>query len=303
MNKKDVQFLTPVVTIFEDDGKTPDWEGNKKVSDYLIRGGVDGLVLMGSTGEFFSMSMDTQKAIVDFAADTLAGRTRIFIGASRMQIGETIELCNYAVEKGLKEVMIVSPYYFRLPESSLEAWYSQIAGHTDARIYLYNFPDRTGHDLSPELVLRLAMKHENIVGIKDTVSCMSHTSDILSAVKPFRPEFQVFSGFDDNLNHNILGGGSGCIGGLSNLIPEKCAAWAEAIRQGNLADMARWQKYFNDAMALYNVCTPFIPAVKYAMNLRGLGINETCSAPILPPDDGQKEVLRQLLEKLEIRPL
>lgn len=300
MKKEAINFLTPVITVFENDGITPDLEGNQKVYDYLIRGGVDGLVIMGSTGEFFSMSMDTQKTMIDFAAKTLAGRTRIFIGASRMQLQETIELCNYAVEKGLEEVMIVSPYYFRLPDSALEAYYSRIAENTRARIYLYNFPDRTGHDLSPELVLRLARKYENIVGIKDTVSCMSHTSDILSAVKPQRPDFQVFSGFDDNLNHNILGGGCGCIGGLSNLIPEKCAAWADAIRQGNLPDMERWQIYFNDAMALYNVCTPFIPAVKYAMNLRGLGINETCSAPILPPNENQKEALKQLLEKLDI---
>lgn len=301
MKKEEVQFLTPVVTIFENDGRTPDWEGNRKVHDFLIRGGVDGLVLMGSTGEFFSMSMDTQKAFIDFAAKTLTGRTRVFIGTGRMQSDETIQLCNYAVEKGLNEVMIVSPYYFRLPESSIEAYYSQIAEHTKARIYLYNFPDRTGHDLSPNLVLRLAMKYENIVGIKDTVTCMSHTSDILSLVKPVRPEFQVFSGFDDNLNHNILGGGSGCIGGLSNLIPEKCAAWAEAIRRGSIKDMAYWQQYFNDAMALYNICTPFIPAVKYAMNLRGLAVSETCSAPILPPDSRQKEALKQLLCRLDIQ--
>ena len=67
--------------------------------------------------------------------------------------------------------------------------------------------------------------------------------------------------------------------------------------------MSDWQKYFNDAMALYNICTPFIPAVKYAMNLRGLGISETCSAPILPPNEAQKKQLQELLEKLNIKPL
>lgn len=73
---------------------------------------MDGLVLMGSTGEFFSMSMETQKAYIDFAAKILTGRTRIFIGTTRMNLAETIELTNYSVSKGLNEVMIVSPYYF-----------------------------------------------------------------------------------------------------------------------------------------------------------------------------------------------
>ena len=297
------QFLTPVVTIFQNDGKTLDLEGNRRVHNFLIENGVDGLVLMGSTGEFFSMSLETQKAFVDFIAETLRGRTRIFIGASRMQIDETIELCNYAVSKGLPEVMLVSPYYFRLPEDALEAYYDQIAEHTDARIYLYNFPDRTGHDLTPELVCRLAMKHANICGIKDTVTTMGHTSDIMSMVLPLRPDFEVFSGYDDNLVHNILGGGAGCIGGLSNLIPETCAAWASAIRENNLEEMVRLQSYINDAMAIYKICTPFIPAVKYAMNVRGLGISEACSKPILPPSGEQQAQIRALMEKLDIRPI
>lgn len=293
-----IQFLTPVVTIFQDDGVTPDWEANQKVHDFLIENGVDGLVLMGSTGEFFSMSMETQKAFIDFAARTLIGRTRVFIGASRMQLDETVELCNYAVSKGLHEVMIVSPYYFFLSEESLEAYYGQIAQRTQAKIFLYNFPDRTGHDLTPALVCRLAQKHENIVGIKDTVINMEHTSRILSAVKPIRPDFQVFSGFDDNLAHNALGGGAGCIGGLSNLIPRNCAAWTRAIREGNVEEMAKWQKYFNNAMSFYGICTPFIPAAKYAMNRVGLQVNETCSAPILPASEEQRKALDDLLVRL-----
>lgn len=220
-----------------------------------------------------------------------------------MNLDETVELCNHSVSRGLNEVMLVSPYYFRLTEETLEAWYGQIANRTDARIFLYNFPDRTGHDLSAKLVLRLAQKHPNIVGIKDTVTSMGHTSNILSAVKPLFPDFEVFSGFDDNLIHNVIGGGAGCIGGLSNLIPEKCAAWARSIREENLDEMQKWQSYFNDAMALYDICTPFIPAVKCAMNLRGLSINETCSAPILPPTEEQRKALAELLNTLDIQPL
>lgn len=295
-----IQYLTPVLTIFQEDGKTPDLEGNRKLHDFLIRGGVDGLVLMGSTGEFYTMSMETQKQMIDLAADTLKDRTRVFLGAGRLQIDETVELCNYAAAKGLEEVMVVSPYYFHLTQESLEAYYSEVASRTDARIFLYNYPDRTHHDLSPDLVLRLAQKHANIVGIKDTVSNVSHTSDILSLVKPVRPEFEVFSGGDDNLAHMAMSGGSGCIGALSNVMPEKCAAWARAIRDGDMEQAAAFQKYFNDAMALYQVTTPFVPGMKYALKLLGLEVSDVCSAPLLPPTDRQKADIKALLEKLEL---
>lgn len=295
-----LQYLTPVLTIFQKDGKTLDPEGNQKLHDYLIQGGVDGLVLMGSTGEFYTMTMETQKQMIDLAARTLKDRTRVFIGAGRLQIDETVELCNYAAEKGLEEVMIVSPYYFHLTQKSLEAYYSEVASRTSARIFLYNYPDRTHHDLSPQLVLRLAQKHENIVGIKDTVSNVSHTSDILSLVRPVRPEFEVYSGGDDNLLHMAMSGGNGCIGALSNMMPERCAAWTQAIRSGDIEKAAAFQKYFNDAMAIYQITTPFISGLKYSLRLRHLDVSDTCSAPLLPPTDYQKADIEALLKKLEL---
>lgn len=292
------QYLTPVVTIFNQDGSV-DVEGNKKVYEFLIEGGVDGLVIMGSTGEFFAMTMEQQKQVIDIAAE-YKDRTRVLIGVSRMVIGEVAELADYAYAKGLKEVMVVSPYYFKFTEEALEAYYDQVASSVRSDIILYNFPDRTAHDLTPELVLRLAGKHKNIIGIKDTVAEMGHTSAILRTVLPEFPDFQVYSGFDDNLIHNVMSGGCGCIGGLSNLMPQKCAAWTKAINDGDLAKMAEGQRFINDAMALYDISVPFIPTVKRAMRIAGLDISETCTAPMLPLNDAQEKTLRALMEKLSI---
>lgn len=296
---KKAQFLTPVVTVFKKDG-TLDLEGNKKVYDRLIAGGVDGLVIMGSTGEFFSMTLETQKQLIDLAADYVKGRTRVFIGVSRMIVQEVIELANYCCGRGLSEVMVVSPYYFKLTEEALEAFFGQIAQATPAKIFLYNFPDRTCHDLTPGLVLRLARKYNNIVGIKDTVTEMSHTSAILRTVKPEFPDFEVFSGYDDNLVHNLMSGGAGVIGGLSNLIPEQCAAWARAVEQRDTAKMAELQQYINQAMALYDIASPFIPTVKRGLRHAGLPIDDVCTAPFLPLTEAQDEQLRQLLKKLGV---
>ncbi|OCN01130.1 dihydrodipicolinate synthase family protein [Clostridium sp. W14A] len=293
------QFLTPVVTIFKKDG-TLDLEGNKKVYDHLIQGGVSGLVIMGSTGEFFSMTMEAQMQLIDLAADYVKGRTRIFIGISRMIADEAIELANYAYGKGLREVMVVSPYYFKFSQEALEAFFDLVANSTPADIFLYNFPERTVHDISPDLVLRLARKHKNIKGVKDTVTQMSHTSAIIRTVTPEFPDFEVFSGYDDNLVHNVMSGGAGVIGGLSNLIPEKCAEWVKAVERNDAFRMAEMQKYIDRAMALYEVAHPFIPTVKRAMRIAGLEISDTCCAPMLPLNDAQEQQLHDLMKSLGI---
>lgn len=292
------QYLTPVVTVFKQDGSV-DSEGNKKVYDYLINGGVDGLVVMGSTGEFFAMTLAQQKQVIDTAAE-YKDRTRVLIGVSRMVMSEVVELADYAYSKGLKEVMVVSPYYFQFTQEALEAYYDQIAAAVKSDIILYNFPDRTAHDLTPELVLHLAKKHKNIIGIKDTVTEMGHTTAILRTVLPEFPNFQVYSGFDDNLVHNVMSGGCGCIGGLSNLMPEKCAAWTKAINDGNTAKMVEGQRFVNDAMALYDIGVPFIPTVKRAMRIAGVDISETCTAPMLSLNGAQDKELRDLMKKLAI---
>lgn len=293
------QFLTPAVSVFHKDG-TLDLEGNQKVYDYLLSGGIDGLVLMGSTGEFFSMTMEMQKQLIDLAASYVKDRTRVIVGISRMIAGEVIELANYAYGKGLTEVLVVSPYYFRFTEEDLFSWFSQIAQGTPASIFLYNFPDRTGHDLNSQLVLRLARAYRNIVGIKDTVTEMGHTSDILCTLKPEFPDFQAFSGYDDNLVHNVMSGGAGTIGGLSNLLPKQCSAWARAIDAGDLEGIVRGQQFINKAMALYSIAPLFIPVLKYGLQLLGLEIDDACTAPIPALNDAQEAALLQQLKQLGV---
>lgn len=291
------QFLTPTVTLFKQDG-TLDIEANKKLYDFLLGKGLDGLVIMGSTGEFFSMTMEMQKQLIDLAADYVKDRTRVLVGVSRMVADETVELANYAYDKGITEVMVVSPYYFKLTQEALEAYFDQVAEGTRASIFLYNFPDRTGHDLSAELVLRLAKKHKNIVGIKDTVTEMGHTDGILGSVLAERPDFQVFSGYDNNLAHNILGGGVGVIGGLSHLIPDVCVNWTRALREENVAEIARWQQVMNRALAIYDVAMPFVPTVKRGLQLMGLDVNDTCTAPIPTLNKEQENKLAAILKEL-----
>ena len=293
------KFLTPVVTAFNEYGKL-DYQANQNIYDHLIEGGIDGIVLMGSTGEFFTMSMEQKKELILLATSYINKRVPLLIGTSCMAASDTIELANFAHENGADGVLVIPPYYFSLSDESVEHYFDVVAEACKADIYMYNFPDRTGYDISPEIVLKLVRKHKNIVGYKDTITTLDHTRELIKTVKPEFPDFQIYCGYDDNFAHNILSVGDGCIGGLSNLCPEVFAAWAKAIREENLEDICKYQRLTDQLTTLYSVGTPFIPYVKKAMIMRGVKMKDYCSVPFLPANEEQTEKIKALLEKTNL---
>lgn len=288
-------FLTPVVTAFDAEGNL-DLEANKSIYEYLMKGGVDGLVVMGSTGEFFAMTTQQKKDLIDLAVETVDHKVQLLIGTSCMTVEDTVEISNYAIDKGADAVMIISPYYFKLSDADVEYYYDQVAERIHGDIYLYNFPDRTSHDISPQVTLNLLRKHKNIIGYKDTVAGMSHTRDLLQTVRYEFPDFIVLSGFDNNFVYNILSGGSGCIGGLSNIYPELFAKWRDAVNDKNMEEVAVIQKKVDKLFELYSIETPFIPIVKKAMVLRGVEMQDYCTKPFLRATETQTEQIKVVME-------
>ncbi len=292
-----VKYITPAVTIFTENGGI-DAEGNKKIYNRIIDGGVDGIVVMGSTGEFFAMTIEQIKELIDISTSCCAGRTELYIGTSRMIAEETIELGNYAIEKGANGVMIISPYYFQLPDESIERYYDIVAEGIKGDIFLYNYPDITGHSISAQTVLNLVKKHKNIVGIKDTVPMVSHIRSIINTVRPQFPDFQVYGGFDDTFPFVAHAGGNGCIGGLSNIMPEVFSKWAEAANNGDYAEVSRISQKVNIAMEICGVSSPYIPAVKRALNILGVEISEYVKPPFTTLNSVQEKKLKDIMSRI-----
>lgn len=293
------RYLTPAVTIFDQNGRL-DKDGNTRLYDHLIKGGVDGIVVMGSTGEFFNMTMDAVKELIDISTGHCNGKISLYIGTSRMSPQETIELGNYALNKGADGVMVISPYYFKLTADCIENYYDIVADGINGPVYLYNFPDITGHDLTPEITLNLLRKHKNIVGYKDTISLIAHTRDLMNLILPEFPNFEIFSGYDENFAAVALGGGAGVIGGLSNLMPEVFAQWVKAIENKDYDSISLCQKKVNVGMKIYAVGSPYIAIMKRALNLRGLGISEYMTDPFLNATAIQVEKLKQIMKELQL---
>lgn len=290
------KWITPVVTALDRQGHV-DVEANLRIYDFLIENGMDGILIFGSIGEFFAIPMEEKRELLKKAIAHIKGRVTVYAGTCHMELDQCVEFSNYALELGADGVMVISPYYFSLPDSGILNFYDRLAEGINGDLLLYNFPDRTGHDLSADLIYDLVSRHENIVGIKDTVSTMGHTRGIIQKVKKDYPNFQVFSGFDEFFGHNVLSGGDGCVAGLSNFAPEVASAYARAARADDLAGMVQCQQKVDSLMAIYDVAPQFIPIIKKAMVLRGIEMEPVCTQPLLEATQEETEKIREILAR------
>lgn len=272
------KIITPVVTIFDKNGKI-DYEGNKKVIDYLINNGVDGLAPLGSTGEFPSMSFEEKKEFLRFYSKEVANRVPIIAGTGSMILEETVELSNYAFDLGITSVLIIPPYYFGMSQEEGFHYYDTLAKRIKANIYIYNFKARSGFDMSPETTLKLVQKHNNIIGMKDSTDDVNHTKEVLYSVLPSRPDFEMYSGFDSHFIPNVIAGGSGCIAAISNVFPELWAANVKAVNEGNFEEIKNIGKKIDILMKLYSIDSNFSLLFKKLMVERGLEVGTTTLFP------------------------
>lgn len=291
MNAK---YLSPAVTAFDKEGNL-DYESLKNLYDYIINGGIDGILILGSIGEFFAIPKKMKENLIHFAVQYINNRTELIVGTTSMDINETIELSRYALNEGADAVIVIPPYYFALTDESVEEYYDKIADSINGNMYLYNFPERTGYDLSPNVTLNLLRKHKNIIGYKDTLAGMDHTRELIKKVKPEFPNFRIYSGFDDNFAHNIISGGDGCIAGLSNLVPELLSGWAEAFKNNDMNKVSEISKKVDRLMDIYQVGKPFVPFIKKALGIKGIIKCDKATFPLPSATKEQEDKLIQIM--------
>lgn len=257
-----------------------DFESQEKLFDNLIEKGMDGILVEGSSSEFFAMPMDQRRKMAEFSIEKVDHRVKLIIGTSNMVADEIIDFSNFCLDAGADAVMILPPYYFHFGAGELLHYYDYLANQIHGNIYIYNFPDNTGYTIPPETVLQLTKLHSNIVGIKDTVPGMDHTRELIKVVKSQVPSFEIYSGYDDNFAHNVLAGGNGCIAALSNVVPEICAAWVRAFRENDMEGVVKGQRAIDRMMDLYAIRSPFLPVMKEAVKLRGLAATSVGTFPM-----------------------
>lgn len=283
------KIIVPAVTILDENEK-PDHEGNEKLINYLIEGGVDGILVLGSAGEFPYFSVGERLDYYRFCSDCVGGRAELLAGTGCMGYQDTLMLSNAVCKWGYRP-MVIGPYYFGIGQDKLFDYYDRLADEIDGDFYLYNYPARTGHSIAPETVGALAAKHPNVIGIKDSVSEPGHTNLVFRAVEG-RP-FLVYSGFDDQFLENLANGGAGCIGALSNVAPEIWSALIRAANQGDYRRLFRLFHLIQKLMPLYGMDTNCSRLLKKLLVHRGVAVDPRAVFPFdrTETDAGKAEAL------------
>lgn len=294
--------IPPVPTIVDDSGAL-DRAGMAVMLERLAHSGVDGLLMVGSGGEFCHMSTGMRKQVAEFAMQQVAGRLPVLVGIGAPGTTEVIDLGRHAAAIGAQGALVVNPYYAHLSTEALFRHYETIAATIGLPVLLYNFPALTGQDLTIELVRRIALSCPNVVGIKDSVENFGHTRQLITEVKSERPDFLIFSGYDEFLLDTLLLGGDGGIPASANFAPEICCGIYRAVQEKDFDGMAALQRRLAKLMRMYALDTPFFGVVKEAVRLTGSPISTAVLAPSLRPTEQIKAQLAEVLTQAGVLPV
>ncbi|MDR9770605.1 4-hydroxy-tetrahydrodipicolinate synthase [Acetomicrobium sp.] len=257
-----------------------DFESLERLVEFQIRNGVDFLVVLGTTGEATTISSTEKRKIIRFFVERVAGRIPIVVGTGSNCTQTTVELSQVALSLGADAVLIVTPYYNKPPQDGLYEHYRTVASRLGSgQIIIYNVPGRTGVNILPETVIRLA-EIPNIVGIKEASGNQAQVDALIKNVKRTRQDFAVLSGNDDQAFHLVNAGGDGVISVLSNVAPKETSDMIRYTLQGKTEEARRLHlQLFPLMKGLFCETNP-IP-VKYAASKLGLCRNEL-RLPLIP---------------------
>ena len=205
---------TALVTPFTEDGV--DFDTLKKLIDFQIQQGADALIILGTTGESSTMTLEEKKQVSKFAIDNVHKQIPVIVGAGGNNTKAVIEFSKYAESIGADGLLLVTPYYNKTTQNGLIMHYTEIAKNTSLPIILYNVPRRTGLNIEPKTCLKLS-KIPNIVAIKEASGNISQIAKIANLCGD---NLHIYSGNDDQTLPILSLGGIGVISVLSNIAPK-----------------------------------------------------------------------------------
>jgi 4-hydroxy-tetrahydrodipicolinate synthase len=284
--------LTALVTPFRDGDL--DEDALRNLVERQIEAGVDGLVPCGSTGESATLSHAEHESVVEIAVQAVCGRVPVVAGTGSNNTAEAIELTRHARRAGADGALLISPYYNKPTQQGIVEHYAAVACAAQLPLLVYNIPGRTGSNILPATVARLA-DIEHVVGVKEACGDLAQISELIASCPE---DFDVLSG-DDALTLPLLAvGARGVISTASNVAPAEMCQLVRAFRAGD-AERARRTHYRLLPLfdALFCETNP-IP-VKTALHLMGL-IGPEIRLPLTPIEEQHRERLQVVLKELGV---
>lgn len=282
--------LTALVTPFRDGAV--DERALTELVEIQIAAGVDGVVPCGSTGEAATLSHAEHQRVVEVAVAAARGRVHVLAGTGSNNTVEAIQLTQHAKDAGADGALLISPYYNRPTQDGIVAHYAEIARRTSFPLVVYNIPGRTGSNILPSTIARLA-EVDQIVGVKESCGDLNQISHVIASVPD---SFAVLAGDDWATLPMLALGGKGVISTIGNVAPGEVVDLVRAFRAGDI-ERARSVHYRLQPLVDALFCESNPIPVKAALAMRGL-IHEELRLPLLPISNGNRERLQAVLKEL-----
>lgn len=273
-----------------------DIEGFKRQIQRMIDGGVQALLVNGTTGETATITVEEEFKLVDITVEMAKGTgVKVIAGAGNNDTYTALQLAKYDEKAGADAYLVVTPYYNKTSQRGLIDHYTYIADQVNIPMIIYNVPGRTGMTITPETVQELA-KHPHIIGMKDATDNISYLMECLTRTQGL--DFDIYSGCDDNILPFIAAGGKGVISVTSNLYPREIEMLAQASLKGDLEFARKLAIDLNDVSKnLFIDVNPIMP--KAALKHMGIIKNASLRRPLIETTKENKDKLFKAMDLFE----
>ena len=286
-------MATAIVTPMHTDGSI-DYEALGRFVEFQIDSGINGLVVMGTTGENATIEPEDQKKVIAYTVEKVAGRVPVIAGTGTNNTEHVLHNTRNACQVGADAILVVTPYYNKATQNGLVTHFTAVADESTLPVILYNVPGRTGCNLLPKTVAKLS-EHPNIAAIKEAAGSLAQMIEIMHLCGD---KIDVYSGEDGLTVPMMAMGAKGTISVLSNVVPRQSVAMTDACLRGDYAAAAKMQCDLLPLInALFSEVNP-IPA-KAATAAMGFGA-DALRLPLTSMEEQNRAVLFAEMRKLGI---
>ncbi len=293
--------IPAIVTPFKMEGGESklDIPALKKLVEYQLKGGVDAIVACGSTGEAATLNDEEYSVVVKTVVKTVGGRVPVIAGAGSNDTKKAIHFSKLAKEAGADGLLHVTPYYNKPTAGGLVLHYKEISKAVDLPIIIYNVPGRTGSNVAPQTIVRIAREVPAAVAVKEASGSLNQMMEIINEVRKNGPkDFAVLAGDDAIALPLIAVGGVGCISVVANVVPKLFSDMIHLALEGNFTEAKDLHYRMLDLMNINFIESNPIP-VKTALASMGL-ITESFRLPLVPIEDKNRASVEKILRELKL---
>jgi len=292
-------IVPPLVTPLLDRDSL-DAKGMARLVEHVIRGGVHGLFVLGTTGEAPSLSHRLRREVIESACRAAAGRVPVLTGITDTSFTESVDLCHAAKKAGADAVVLAPPYYFPAGQPELLEYLEHLVPQLDLPLFLYNMPSHTKLMFEPDTV-RKAADIPGVIGLKDSSSNMIYFHRLQALLRD-KPAFSLLVGPEELLAETLLLGGHGGVNGGANLWPSLYVELYDAALRRNLGQvMALHEKVMQVSSTVYAVGrfggSSYLKGIKCGLSLMGV-CGDFMAEPFHKFRDRERDSIKKHLQKL-----